>query len=64
MIISGCLKKNPEERLTVEEIIDSEFLKDLRHPPENVNANEQILDSEFLQNWLHLSENVHSKTFP
>ena len=49
MIISGCLKKNPEERLTVEEIIDSEFLKDLRHPPENVNAIEEILDSEFLE---------------
>ena len=39
MIISGCLKKNPEERLTVEQILDSEFLKDLRHPPENVHAN-------------------------
>ena len=46
------------------QILDSDFLKDLRPPPEYVNANEQILESEFLQNWLHLSENVHSKTFP
>jgi hypothetical protein len=38
MIISGCLKKNPEERLTVEQIIDSEFFENLRHPPENVHS--------------------------
>ena len=29
-IVSGCLKRNPKERMTIEQILDSEYLQDFK----------------------------------
>jgi hypothetical protein len=36
-IVKGCLKRNPEERMTIEQILDSEYLKDVQKKKQNKN---------------------------
>ena len=48
-IVNGCLKRNPDERITIEQILDSEYLQDFK------KQNQNIQQSELLQKFSHLN---------
>jgi hypothetical protein len=49
-IVSGCLKRNPDERMTIEQILDSEYLKDPRQKRQNQNNIKHRLTSPCFKN--------------